>query len=63
MHTIEVQSDECDACPADAHVQAYVYVELRNGGTVSYCAHHGTEYMPRLHELEATIIDLRHTVQ
>lgn len=59
--TITVDADTCDACPHAAHVAAYLYVELPTG-TLAYCAHHGTQYLPKLTELGAHIIDLRHTI-
>lgn len=39
-------TETCEArgCNAQAHVKA----DLRGTGTLYYCAHHGTEYMPRL---------------
>lgn len=53
--TVEVPTDTCDACG----VPAFVYVQLRTGGTLAYCGHHGTEYMPRLVEVALVIIDHR----
>jgi hypothetical protein len=34
-----------------------VRVTLPAGGELSFCAHHGREYAPKLRELEAEIID------
>ena len=69
-HVIEVTdksmdaTHRCDRCGA----QAYVEVALGSGGTLLFCAHHGTEHWdvlmakpdamiadhrPRLHGLEA----------
>lgn len=62
MDVVEVDSDECDACPALAHVKAFLYAELPSGRTLAYCAHHGTEHMGALRRVGATIIDLRHLV-
>lgn len=55
---IEVDADTCDRC---GH-RAYVYAELVTG-TLSYCAHHGTEYYSGLLAAGAVIVDLRHQVQ
>lgn len=46
-------ADRCDRCGA----QSYVRVTLPTGGALSFCAHHGREYAPKLRELEADIID------
>ncbi|HEY2043791.1 MAG TPA: hypothetical protein VGH11_14025 [Jatrophihabitans sp.] len=46
-------ADRCDRCGA----QSYVRVTLPAGGELSFCAHHGREYAPKLRELEAEIID------
>ena len=58
---IEDASAECDACPHEAHVTAYVFARLSTG-PLSLCAHHGSEAIPRLAELGATVIDLRHLI-
>jgi hypothetical protein len=60
---VEVPADECDACPANAHVKAFLYAELPNGGTLAYCAHHGTTHYDALTKHGARIIDLRYMVQ
>lgn len=60
---VEVADDECDACPASAHVAAFLYAELPSGRSLSFCAHHGTEYLPGLIAQHATVVDLRHLVQ
>jgi hypothetical protein len=57
----EVEADECDQCPHDAHVQAYLYAELSTG-TIALCGHHGRAAIPRLTELGAHIIDLTHLI-
>ncbi|WP_336627357.1 MULTISPECIES: DUF7455 domain-containing protein [unclassified Microbacterium] len=54
---VEVAADTCDRC---GH-RAFLYAELRTG-SLAYCAHHGTEYLHRLTELGAKIVDLRHLV-
>lgn len=55
--TIEVASDRCDTCGAEA----FVYAELEHG-SVAYCGHHGTEYLPELTRQAITVIDLRHLI-
>lgn len=58
MDVVEVDADLCDTCGC----RAFVYVELPKGGSLAYCGHHGAEYLPRLNEIGATVIDLRHAV-
>ena len=57
---IEVSTDTCDAkncgCPA------YLYAKMPSGNALAFCGHHGTEYLPRLREQSAKIIDLRHLI-
>lgn len=60
MHAIEVDTDQCDACPSEAHVKAFVYAEMKSGRTVSYCSHHGTQYLTELTRQANVVIDLRH---
>ena len=60
--TVEVAADECDECPALAHVAAYVYADLPSGRTIAYCGHHGTIHLTALHAIGATVIDLRHLI-
>lgn len=56
-----VDRDECDACPHDAHVQAFVYASREDWpASLAYCAHHGGRFMDRLVELDAHVIDMRH---
>ena len=62
MDVLTVDTDECDSCPAQAHVQAYVFAEMPSGRTVSYCAHHGTAYLAELTKQATVLIDLRHTL-
>jgi hypothetical protein len=58
VKVVEVLGDTCDACPAIAKVQAYVYAELTTG-SVSYCAHHGTLFLPGLKAIALVLIDRR----
>lgn len=61
---VEVERDECDACPFDAHVAASVYASHTSWpSSLAYCGHHGTAYMSRLNELGAVVVDMRHTVE
>ncbi|MFJ4997126.1 hypothetical protein ACIP5T_03170 [Microbacterium sp. NPDC088619] len=62
MHAISVDSDECDACPFEAHVKAYVFAKMRSGRSVSYCSHHGSIYFTELARQADTLIDLRYTL-
>lgn len=45
--------DRCDRCGA----QAYMRVELENGGELLFCAHHGREHSARLKQVALTIHD------
>ncbi|WP_175627560.1 DUF7455 domain-containing protein [Microbacterium sp. CSI-V] len=49
----------CDQCNA----RAYIHVQLPNGGTLSYCAHHGHQHTPTLHAAGATVVDLTHMLE
>lgn len=60
LTVIEVDADTCDA--KGCGVPAFLYAEMKTGGSLSYCGHHGTEYLPRLREQGAKIIDLRHLI-
>lgn len=63
MTTVGDAGDTCDACPAEAQVQAYVYAEHPDwAASLAYCAHHGTQYMVELIACHADIVDLRHLV-
>lgn len=62
MNVISVDSDQCDACPSEAHVAAYVYAELKSGKSLSLCAHHGRQHMVALIEQGATVVDMTHLV-
>ncbi len=45
--------DRCDRCGA----QAYVRVELSNGGELLFCAHHAREHADKLQQVAAAIQD------
>ena len=45
--------DRCDRCGA----QAYVRARLTSGGELLFCAHHGREHLPKLHDLTTNIQD------
>ena len=60
--TIQVDTDTCDACPAIAHVRAYVYAEMPSGLTLAFCGSHGRRHTPALLAQGATIIDLSYTI-
>ena len=45
--------DRCDRCGA----QAYVRVELTNGGELLFCAHHAREHAEKLQAVAAAIHD------
>lgn len=62
MDVITVDADECDACPFEAHVKAYVFAKMRSGRSVSYCNHHGSIYFPELARQAVSLIDLRYTL-
>lgn len=62
MYAITVDSDECDACGEQAHVQAFLYAEMPSGHTLSYCGNHGTRYLDELIRQGATVIDMRHLI-
>lgn len=55
---VNVEDDLCDACGC----RAYVYAELPNGGSLAYCGSHGGRFIPKLTDLGATIVDLRHMI-
>ena len=59
---IEVSADICDACPAEAKVKAYLYADLKPG-TLAFCGHHGTRFLPKLREAGASIVDYRHLIE
>lgn len=56
---IEPNGDRCDARNCGA--AAYVYAEYPTG-TLAYCGHHGTQYLPRLHQTAIRVHDLRHLI-
>jgi hypothetical protein len=45
--------DRCDRCGA----QAYVRACLISGGELLFCAHHGREHLPKLHDVTTNIQD------
>jgi hypothetical protein len=49
-------ADRCDRCGA----QAYLRVELQNGGELLFCAHHAREHGDRLREVAVTVVDETH---
>ncbi|QYF98465.1 hypothetical protein [Microbacterium sp. PAMC21962] len=59
---VEVAADTCDACPAVAHVKAFVFIRLRSGRSLAFCGSHGAHHMDALVTAGATIIDLRHLI-
>lgn len=59
---VEVAADTCDACPADAHVKAFVFAQLPSGRSLAYCGSHGAHHMDALITAGATIIDRRHLI-
>lgn len=64
MNVVEVEWSECDACPYEAHVAAYVYADHDDWPVgISYCAHHGRKYIPGLIACGATVIDLRYLLE
>lgn len=48
----------CDAC---GH-RSYVFAELRSGLELTYCAHHGLEYVPALIAGGAKVLDFSYMV-
>jgi len=46
-------ADRCDRCGA----QAYVRARLISGGELLFCAHHGREHLPKLHDITTKIED------
>lgn len=62
LAVVEVESDICDSCGAEAKVQAFVYAEMIAGG-LAFCGHHGTKYMVELKRQARRVIDLRHLIE
>lgn len=63
VEVVEVATDICDRCPAEAKVQAYVYADHPSwASSLAYCAHHGTRFIDALYAAGATVIDMRHKV-
>jgi hypothetical protein len=48
--------DRCDRCGA----QAYLRVELQNGGELLFCAHHAREHGDKLREVAIAFHDETH---
>ncbi len=46
-------ADRCDRCGA----QAYILVNLSNGGELMFCRHHGREHHEKLAAMAASIHD------
>ena len=63
MVTIEIAEDECDQCPTEAHVKAYVYAVLPSGRTIAYCGHHGTQHLDALHAQAVHVADFRYMLE
>jgi hypothetical protein len=60
---VEIDTDECDACPWDAHVHAFLYAMHASwASSLAFCAHHGTIYLPKLAADDAVVVDMRHMV-
>ena len=58
---IEVLSDRCDA-EAKHPAQAFVFAQMPDGRSLSFCGHHGAEFMDGLIAAGAIIIDQRHLI-
>lgn len=56
---VEVAGDRCDARRCGA--EAFVYAEFEVG-SLAYCGHHGTEYLPELRRTARAVVDLRHLI-
>jgi hypothetical protein len=52
-------ADRCDRCGA----QAYLRVELQNGGDLLFCAHHAREHGDKLREVASHVHDETHKLQ
>ena len=57
---VEVDYDLCDAKNCGA--KSYVFAQMPNGYSISFCGHHGTEYWDGLNRTAVVVIDLRHTI-
>lgn len=62
MNVVEVSSGDCDACPAEAHVAAYIFARMPSGNSLGMCIHHGREHHEALVSQGATIVDLSHAL-
>lgn len=49
-------ADRCDRCGA----QAYLRVELQNGGELHFCAHHAREHGEKLRQIAVNVVDETH---
>lgn len=58
---VAIDADQCDQCPHDAHVAAFVYAEFSTG-TLALCGHHGTAGWDRLNRQAVRVIDFRHLI-
>lgn len=56
---VEVDGDRCDARRCGA--AAFVFAKFETG-SLAFCGHHGTEYLPGLHRSALRVIDLRHLI-
>ena len=59
VSVVEVSGDRCDAKRCGA--QAFVFAEF-SVGSLAFCGHHGTEYLPGLHASAVRVVDLRHLI-
>lgn len=51
----------CDHCgPA---VRAFVFVDMPSGLPLSFCGHCGTQFIPALEALGATVYDMRDMIE
>lgn len=62
MNIVEVAADECDECPAEAHVKAYIFARLESGRSLCWCIHHGRTHLVALAAQNAVVIDLSHAL-
>lgn len=61
MTVIEVDTDRCDACPHDAHVEAFVYATFTTG-SLALCGHCATDGWDELNRQALTVIDRRYLI-
>lgn len=61
---VEVDRDECDACPYDAHAEAFVYASNPSWpAALAFCGHHGTRHWDALILQGACLVDQRHRIE